>query len=176
MCTLLQHFHTLRSDSNRYLVALPQQPWCQCGCVEGGERKKYVFSFGSGQVGRVRGQRSEGQMVVFHRSVFNVAYLKFDCTVSNIYGSRYVLTSDNRYRSNYFSSNISQDYIFTIPTSSGEGETHPSSQFFRQLSVTLQHNDAIETRSPIDSRDTGLLTHEGLISWGGWSKFHTGDL
>ena len=37
-------------------------------------------------------------------------------------------------------------------------------------SPTLQHNDAIETRSPIDSRDAGLLIHEGLISWDGRSK------
>ena len=50
---------------------------------------------------------------------------------------------------------------------------HPPTDQYTPLSTaspTLQHNDAIETRSPIDSRDAGLLIHEGLISWDGRSK------
>ena len=50
---------------------------------------------------------------------------------------------------------------------------HPPTDQYTPLSTaspTLQHNDAIETRSAIDSRDAGLLIHEGFISWDGRSK------
>ena len=97
----------------------------------------------------------------------------------------------SRFATSDFGFQISRS-IFQVSLSSAYQPMHPffsqagsrnisiipiiSIHLFWQLPLTLQHNDEIEWRSTIDSRDAELWFHEGLISYDGLSKKSTFSL